>query len=82
VTRLLFLVLAVVACGRQERPVAAGEPEFRAVRVDRSRVLTLDLRGPDFEEARGKSCPLEALVETADGGDPVLRFRCATFGAP
>jgi hypothetical protein len=51
--------------------------------VDRSRVLMLDLRGADFEDARGKGCPLEAFVEAPDGGDyPVLRFRCAVYGGP
>lgn len=61
----------------------AGPPPLGpAVLIDQSSVLLLQLRGPDFEEARGRGCPLEAFVEAQDAGYPVLRFRCTTYGAP
>jgi hypothetical protein len=71
------------AAEHQEREMAsadAGIP-LGTVVVDQSSVLLLQLRGPDFEEARGRGCPLEAFVEAQDAGYPVLRFRCTTYGA-
>lgn len=63
-------------------PTSAGAA-FTGVAFARSRVLRFELRGADFEDARGRGCPLEAVVDEPDAGDePVLRFRCAAYGGP
>lgn len=85
-------------CGGQERPVQpAAVPPPRmplgqpvvciggegCVSVGRIVAPRFELRGPDFEDARGRGCPLEAVVDEPDAGEaPVLRFRCAVYGGP
>jgi hypothetical protein len=92
---LLALAVALTFSQRPDRPsrpttpVDAGPPpapdsgQFAGVAFARSRVLQFELRGSDFEDARGRGCPLEAIVDEPDAGDmPTLRFRCAAYGGP
>jgi hypothetical protein len=78
--------VAILVRRHQEQVEMATRPDagipLGTVVIDQSSVLLLQLRGPDFEEARGRGCPLEAFVEAQDAGYPVLRFRCTTYGAP
>lgn len=78
-------VLLLVACTKPERIVSGVFPpdaSAPAVKIDLPQELHFTLQGQDFEDARGKSCPLEAIVDAPDAGAPVLRFRCAAYGAP
>jgi hypothetical protein len=44
--------------------------------------VAFEIRGPDFSDARERSCYVEARLEVADGGEPMLLFRCAAYGGP
>lgn len=84
--RALAAFVMMAACQRPERIVSFGPKVDAAVpevKVDLPKDLRFTLQGQDFEDARGKSCPLEAIVDAPDAGEmPVLRFRCAQWGAP
>jgi hypothetical protein len=84
IAALLFLVFCGCArAGRLIAPLDAGPIAFEGVAMPRSHALIFELRGPDFEDARGRGCSVEAYVEEPDaGGSPVLRFRCIVYGGP
>jgi hypothetical protein len=84
----LFLMTPWCGCDRSERPIApvlapvdAGPAPFGDIYVAPSNAVRFEMHGPDFEDARGRGCPLEAIVEQRADGQ-VLRFRCAVYGGP